>query len=349
MAFTNVITFRGGTHEVVVDVRVDFERGLIVGAARGMPIVAEEPDVASLRAALDRLVAEHFAALPKTAPRRPTNVEPPAPPISPEVADVVSRMVGAAPRSEAAKKRFVALLPGASDLLTPPPGWISWRMPPEPNALDEAVDTFVRKNRKRSAASDGPCPFWRARVAVVQALDTGEDARRRYEAARVDGAAKRAKLRALATSADRLQIALAEYTVTFGDAWRDLVEDWVAATREGTRENRIEGDALAIPGLRQRLDDAVADVALTARAARAVAEAVGNSEAAAGKRAFIARMLGAFREIFGGVRGDKPVSFVDAAAEVAGLRGEGDPSWRATTKKIQGEPQFAAFRTPVDR
>lgn len=347
MAFWNVITFRGGTHEVVVDVRVDFERGLIVGAARGMPIVAEEPDVASLRAALDRLVAEHFAALPKTAPRRPTNVEPPAPPISPEVADVVARMVGAAPRSEAAKKRFVALLPGASDLLTPPPRWGSWRMPPDPSALDEAVDTLLRKHRKRSAASDGPCPFWRARAAVVHAIDASEDARRRYAAARDDGAAKRARLRALAASSGRLDATLAAHAAILDGAWPDLFEGWRDATREGFRENRLTDDALAIPGLRQRLDDAVADVALTARAARAVGEAVGNSEADAGKRAFIARMLGAFREIFGGVRGDQPIAFVDAAAEAAGLRGEGDPSWRATTKKIQGEPQFAAFRTPL--
>ena len=351
MAFWNVITFRGGTHEVVVDLRVDFDHGVIHGEARGVPIAAEAPDVASLRAALDRLVAEHFAALPKTEPRRPADTPPPAPKVSPEVADVVARMIGAAPRSEAAAKLFSALLPGARDMLTPPPSWVSGRLPPDPNALDEVVDTLLRKRKPRS---DGICPFWRARVAVVQALDAGEDARRRYEAARVDGAAKRARLRALATSSGRLDAALTAHAAILDGAWPDLFAGWRDATREGLRENRLTDDALALTGLRERLGTAIADARLVAEVAHAVGEAVANSAADAGRRAFVGRMIGVFREVVGlkiadGVRGDGPIAFVDAAAEVAGLRGEGDPSWRATTKKIQREPQFAAFRPPLDR
>lgn len=353
MAFASVITFRSGAHEVVVDVRVDFDRGLIVGAARGVPIVEEAPDVVSLRAALDRRAAEHFAALPKTRPRRPANAEAPTPQVSPEVAGVVARMVGAAPRSEAATRRFAALLPGARDLLTPPPGWVSWRMPPQANALDEAVDTLVRKPR-RSTPSDGLCPFWRARVAVVHAIDASEDARRRYEAARDDGAAKRVRLRALGTSSGRLEAVLTAHAAIFDDAWPILFGGWRDATREGLRANVLTDDAIAVPCLRQRLEAAIADARLVAEVAHAVGEAVANSAADAGRRAFIARILSAFREIVGiriadGVRGDKPIAFVDAAAEVAGFRSEDAQSWRSLTKKIQGEPQFAAFRTPLDR
>lgn len=349
MAITNVITFRGGSHEVVVDLQVDLDRGVIKGEARGVPIAAEAPDVASLRAALDRLVAEHFAALPKTVPRRPADTEPPAPQVSPEVAGVVARMTGAAPRSEASARCFSVLLPGARDLLTPPPRWGSWRMPPDPNALDAVVDTLAKKGKLKA----GSCPFWRSRAAVVHAVDAADAEQRRYAAARENGAEKRVRFRALAASADRLENALAEHAAIFDREWSDLWDGWTAGVREGKRRNRIDGDALAVPGLRSRLDDALADARLVAKVSRVVGEAVANSEADTGKKAFIARMLDGFTEITGAPPGDGAIDFVDAAAEVAGLRIEGHKvrgrSWRATTRKILSEPYFVALRTPLDR
>lgn len=346
----NTLVVDHGGRVFVADVRVDFERDLVVAIVRAAPIHAEAADVPGLRRMLEAAVEKYCSTTaegPAGAVAVPALMQALPDPERPSSAVLahVGRAIGALPRSEPAKAAMRALLPRATSLHIVPQAWRPWRSPDPATALDAIVDTLVKKSKVKA----GRCPFWRSRAAVVQALDAANEAQRLYAAAREDGASKRERLRALATSAGRLEEALTKHAGIVDGAWPILFEGWRDATREGGRANRLTGDATAVPGLRQRLADAIADAALTARVAHAVGEAVGNSEADAGKRAFVARTLVGFREIVGDLRGDMVVDFVDAAAEVAGLRSEDDPSWRATTRKILGEPHFATLRTPFSR
>lgn len=350
----NTLVVDHGGRIFVADVRVDLDRDLLVAMVRSAPIHAEAAGVAELRRALEAAVDEYCsttAGSPPDAVVTPAQMHPLPDPGRPSaaVAAHVGRAIGALPRSDAAAAAMSALLPGAMSLHVAPPGWKSWKRPDHENALDAVVDMLAEKGKLKA----GSCPFWRSRATVVHAVDAADAEQRRYAAARENGAEKRVRFRALAASADRLENALAEHAAIFDREWSDLWDGWAAGTREGKRENRIDGDALAVPGLRSRLDDALADARLVAKVSRVVGEAIANSEADAGKRAFVARMLMGFREIVGDLRGDLVIDFVDAAAEVAGLRIEGHKvrgrSWRATTKKILSEPYFVALRTPLDR
>ncbi|MCE1237075.1 MAG: hypothetical protein LWW93_12050 [Hyphomicrobiales bacterium] len=353
----NTLVIDYGGRIFVADVRLDLERDLLVAIVRAAPIHAEAADVAGLRRALEVKVDEYCSTTterPEDAVVAPAQMHGLPDPGLPSAAVLahIGRAIGALPRSEPAAAAMRTLLPGATSLHIVPQAWKPWRSPDPATALDAIVDTLVKKSKVKA----GNCPFWRARVLVVHAVDAAEEALRRYAAARDDGASKRDRLRALAMSAGRLEDALTKHAGIFDGAWPILFEGWRDATREGVRANRLTGDATAVPGLRQRLADAIADAIadarLVAEVSRVVGEAVANSEADAGKRAFIACMLMGFREIVGEPRGDGAVDFVDAAAEVAGLRIEGHKirgrSWRATTRKILSEPYFVALRTPFD-
>lgn len=254
--------------------------------------------------------------------------------------------IGALPRSDVAQSMMDSLLPGARDLLSPAPGWNAWKQPANENALDVEVENLVKSGR---ITGGGDCPYWRARAAVIHAVDAAEEASESYLAARVDGAAKRTSLRNLATNAARTRKAFEEFGAEFEKSWATLWESWRDATGEGRRENRAGERALIVPGLRDRLAAVVPDLTVVEEIAREVGEAVGNSEADFGKRAFVRRMLTAYHNLVAVPKGDQPINFVDAAAEVAGLRMRDGVSWRATTKKILAEANFIALRTPSDR